>query len=493
MKEHSRIINLVNSKFYPLLLFVVSFVFVTLFSRSTSFLYVFEGGDPSVFKQMGMALIKGKILYVDYFDNKGCILYFIHALGLWLGGDFFILLMQAISLTITLVIWDKMLALYRDEKHRIIGLAIALVLLLCFYAAGDQSQEWCLPFASYPLLIYYRSRQENREICPKQFFLIGICASVITFIIVNNTIVILGFLVYLWFEYLWKKDFKRLFSSLLWLSLGFLIITCSILVYFYLKAGWYGVNEMMYASFFSNFEYLDYKSSRSISYILPYCLFIVAFSFLSIINMYKEKDIIIPTIIALVLFILTNGTLCNTYYLLALLPLCIVLLMTYDQKKHRKINTCLCLIALCGFYINFCNPVYLIVNDAILGKENERMVYEDFHHCFEQIPIQERDSVYNYNLIYFGTGLMQHEGYIQCNKVLFTSLTFILPKLWKEETSKLVVNPKWIMISFDKQYLNDDADFIKENYELFCSTHYVYFRNPKYNDEFDVHLYRRKD
>ena len=179
MKEHSRIINLVNSNFYPLLLFVVSFVFVTLFSRSTSFLYVFEGGDPSVFKQMGMALIKGKILYVDYFDNKGCILYFIHALGLWLGGDFFILLMQAISLTITLVIWDKMLALYRDEKHRIIGLAIALVLLLCFYAAGDQSQEWCLPFASYPLLIYYRSRQENREICPKQFFHMSVYKSLL--------------------------------------------------------------------------------------------------------------------------------------------------------------------------------------------------------------------------------------------------------------------------------------------------------------------------
>ena len=112
MKEQkSRISNLVNSKFYPLLLFVVSFVLVTLFSRSTSFLYAYEGGDPSVFKQMGLALLHGKTLYVDYFDNKGCILYFIHALGLWLGGDFFILLMQTLSLTVTLVIWDKMLAL----------------------------------------------------------------------------------------------------------------------------------------------------------------------------------------------------------------------------------------------------------------------------------------------------------------------------------------------------------------------------------------------
>ena len=98
-------------KLRGLLFFAVSFLFVMLFSRSTSFLYVFEGADPSVFKQMGLAVLKGKLLYVDYFDNKGCLLYLIHALGLWLGGDFFILLMQALSLTVTLLIWDKLLAL----------------------------------------------------------------------------------------------------------------------------------------------------------------------------------------------------------------------------------------------------------------------------------------------------------------------------------------------------------------------------------------------
>ena len=94
MNQQNRIATLVNSKFYPWLLFFVSFVFVALFSRSTSFLYIFEGADPSVFKQMGRAVLKGKILYIDYFDNKGCLLYFIHALGLWLGGDFDIMLMQ---------------------------------------------------------------------------------------------------------------------------------------------------------------------------------------------------------------------------------------------------------------------------------------------------------------------------------------------------------------------------------------------------------------
>ena len=175
MIERNYINSLVNSKLYPLLLFVISFVFVMLFSRSTSFLYVFEGADPSVFKQMGLAVLKGKTLYVDYFDNKGCILYLIHALGLWLGGDFALLLMQAISLTVTLIIWDKMLALYRSEKERLVCLGMALFMLLCFYGAGDQSQEWCLPYISYPLLVYFRAHRTKTEISSRQMFFIGLC------------------------------------------------------------------------------------------------------------------------------------------------------------------------------------------------------------------------------------------------------------------------------------------------------------------------------
>ena len=71
-----------NNWLQVLFFFLVSFVFVTLFSRSTSFLYLYEGGDPSIFKQMGLAILRGKTMYIDYFDNKGCLLYFIQALGL---------------------------------------------------------------------------------------------------------------------------------------------------------------------------------------------------------------------------------------------------------------------------------------------------------------------------------------------------------------------------------------------------------------------------
>ena len=232
MNQQKRITALVNSRFYPWLLGFMAMLFVTLFSRSTSFLYLFEGADPSIFKQMGRAVLGGKTMYIDYFDNKGCLLYFIHALGLWLGGDIILLLMQACSLTITLLIWTKMLALYRNANQRLAGLSVALILLLCFYGAGDQTQEWCLPFISYPLLVYFRAYKTETEIRPIQMFLIGLCLGVITFIQVNNACAFLGFVAWLWIQYLVKKDFKKLFSSILFFLCGWLIVAIPCVLYF---------------------------------------------------------------------------------------------------------------------------------------------------------------------------------------------------------------------------------------------------------------------
>ena len=41
-----------------------------------------SGDDCSVFLQMGLAISKGKIPYVDLFDHMGIILYWIQAVGI---------------------------------------------------------------------------------------------------------------------------------------------------------------------------------------------------------------------------------------------------------------------------------------------------------------------------------------------------------------------------------------------------------------------------
>ena len=492
MKEQNRIAYVVNSKFYPLLLFFVSFVFVTLFSRSTSFLYVFEGADPAIFKQMGLAVLKGKTLYVDYFDNKGCILYFIHAFGLWLGGNFGILALQILSLTLTLIIWDKILGLYRDERGRIVGLSIGLFLLFCYYGAGDQTQEWCLPFVSYPLLVYCRSIKDKSKIRMAQMFIIGICLGIITFIQINNTCLIIGFVAYSWIQYLSEKDFRNLLKSVASCIAGWMIIAIVCVLYFYLKSGGHGVYEMYYAMFLSNIEYVGIQQGRPWQYWLPYTVLVLLVIAIQILNYQHSKPFLIPVLISIALFVLTFGRRCNSFYLAAILPLFIINLATIDTADHKVANRWLfSLTAAFSVFVGIMS-FFHVINDLILRKEKEVVIYNSFHQCIQNIPEKDRDSIFNYNLFWHGYSMMQHENLLQCNRV---SVAFDLPTLMKEEASKPPVSPKWIMMSPNMKYYDNDASFILDNYELVDSLHYdrLYFNRPRIGNDLEILFFRRKD
>ena len=482
MNQQNHIATLVNSKLYPLLLFFVSFVFVVFFSRSTSFLYVYEGFDAAIFKQMGLAVLKGKTLYVDYFDNKGCILYFINALGLWIGGNFAILLMQTLSLTVTLLIWDKMLAFYRTEKERLVCLGIALVLLLGFYDGGDLSEEWCLPFASYPILVYLKSLNTQKDLRKGDMFAIGICFGIIAFIRINNASPFLGFIVYLFLIWLLKKDFKKFFSMLFYFLFGIAFIAGSCVLYFYLKAGTDGVSEMLYGAFLSYFEYFDYNIQQTTLHFVSYILFVVVFITLLCINTIQQKEILIPTLISYAVFVISSGTRCFTHYLMALLPLLVVGFMTIDFKQHRRINLVLTIIATILLANYLIRPVGFFFNDLILQKEPFKTSYSKFHDCIQEIPETERDSIYNYNLSGIGAGMMQHEGLLQCNRVLYSPLAFHLPTLHNEEVSKPFIMPKWVLLSGDKLLYQDDVSFILENYDLID----YFYHNTQYIDGLNI-------
>lgn len=473
-------------------LFLVSFVFVTLFSRATSFLYVFEGADPSIFKQMGLALLKGKTLYIDYFDNKGCLLYFIHALGLWLGGNFVILLMQALSLTFTMAIWNKMLALYRNRRQRIICLGIALFLLACFYGAGDQTQEWCLPFISYPLLVFIRAYKDKLDVRPGQMPLVGLCFGIITFIQVNNAVAFLGFVAYLWIQYLHHKDFGKLFRSVGCFLAGWFIIAIPCVLYFYFKAGWYGVTEMVYASFLSNFEYIGIQHHVQWFHWIPYTLFLIASLLLNGINFQKQRVLWFPMLIAWILFVGTFGRLCNNFYLMALLPLSVLTmaLMRFDGSRIMKLTFAGVMVGSAAFMgsIGF----FHVINDLVFQNEKEVAIYKSFHRCIENIPQSERDSIFNYNLFWHGYSMMQHEGILQCNRV---SLAYNLPTLMEEESLKPLSKPQWVLLSFDLPIYESDAIFILKNYDFVDRFYYdrIYLKSPRIGNEFTVTLLRRRE
>ena len=71
-----------------LLLCFLSFIFLAFFSVSTSFLYDYPKSiDSHVYQVIGKLWNEGYLPYVDVWDHKGPVIYFINAIGYALTGN----------------------------------------------------------------------------------------------------------------------------------------------------------------------------------------------------------------------------------------------------------------------------------------------------------------------------------------------------------------------------------------------------------------------
>lgn len=481
---------LVDSRWYYAFLALVSFVFVLLFSRATSPLYAYVGYDAAIFKQMGMAILKGKTIYLDYFDNKGCLLYFLHALCLWLGGDFVILVFQAISLTISLILLDKIISLYKDGATRLYVLLAALVLLLCFYEGGDLTEEWSLPFICYPLYAFLKAYKNDKSLKTSELYYIGLCFGIIAFLRINNAVPFCGFLVCLIIGYLIKKQWKEFIINALSFVGGVLTIAVPCFLYFYIKAGAEGVYWMVYGTFLSGFEYLGVSFKVPVMVCLCYFFVVSLFLLAQIISLKKEKSLLIPIIIAYLLFALGFGTKCLEHYQIVMIPLYVLCILSIDIRFKLALG--LVSVVLLLFLVR---PFGFLFVEVVAGNDKFAKVNSDFHEIVKEIPEHEIDSIYNYNTDLLGCGLMCSEKTLQCNKVLYSTLSFMLKTLNDERKTVEEERPLWIMI-YRGMVMPSDMPYIRDNYEQRFVLHYDtrYLKNLSgFGMEKDVYFFRRKD
>lgn len=88
-----------SSSKLTIILLICSIIFVTCFSYCTSPLYkYYYGGDSAQFLTIGKLWYDGKVPFIDVFDHKGPLIFFIDMLGYYIGGGqkFGIVIIQVI-------------------------------------------------------------------------------------------------------------------------------------------------------------------------------------------------------------------------------------------------------------------------------------------------------------------------------------------------------------------------------------------------------------
>ena len=197
IKEHIFNNKTAHSAIKYMAVFLVSFLFLLVFSLWTSPFYKnWYGCDASFFTMAGRAILNGYVPYRDFFDLKGPYFFFIEALGqLIVKGRTGAFVMQVLALFATLIIMIKTCRLFLSCKKT----AVIVSLFLFFHAAtlwgGNTLEEFMLPLNLLAIYLTVKDIKGNARIRPLTAMITGGCFGVILFAKVTVAAPIIGLVI----------------------------------------------------------------------------------------------------------------------------------------------------------------------------------------------------------------------------------------------------------------------------------------------------------
>jgi len=146
---------------------LLSALFLLICTKSSP-LYPFNDWvDTNASFTMGKAMMNGRVLYRDIFDQRGPLLYFLYGMGYLISHTTFIgiFIFEVLSFAIFLFFCYKSFNLYLDKHYSFIVLPLIsfLVLNLRSFSHGGSPEEFCLPLLSFSL--FCLMRHDTKSLC----------------------------------------------------------------------------------------------------------------------------------------------------------------------------------------------------------------------------------------------------------------------------------------------------------------------------------------
>jgi len=206
--------------------FVVA-IGVLLFTSKNSFFYPFNDWvDANAFFTVGKGIFRGVIPYLDVFEQKGLLLYLLYGIGSLISYNSFhgVFIVEVILFSIFLYYIGKIVSLLFCDKVNYIVLPL-FSLLVCtspFFVHGGSAEEICFPFIAVSLYYFVR-HFEKKEMSYKEIVLNGVMAGCVFMIKYTVTGFWIGFILFLFIDYLLRRDFKKAFLGGIYFILGMVI------------------------------------------------------------------------------------------------------------------------------------------------------------------------------------------------------------------------------------------------------------------------------
>ena len=390
-----------------LILLLIAISFVTIISTSTSPLYLYvENLDSQVFQLIGKYWAKGHVPYVDLWDQKGPIIYFINAIGFWATGT-----KTGVYLIQILCLYADLLILYRIFHRRLFWqntwttLCIFVFALAQLYGGGNGVEEYLLPFlilgfyAQYKWINTFSSDGKAKH----PFIHAALYGFILAFSLLTrltNALGICAGVAFIGIVLIWKREWKNLAYNIISFVLGFAILFVPFAVYFHMHDAF---GEMWYATILFNIEYASNASnivttkSFLLNLISPLCAyFLITTAVILGIKRKYMKCLFYLTIttVPLLWILSSNGF---AHYSLICIPYFMIAIIEIASLKGRG-NTPWIQVAFSSLIFICCTFVYarnIHKGYFYSSCEKDVVFYKTF---IDKIPEEERDSFIAYNI-----------------------------------------------------------------------------------------------
>jgi len=509
IKRQVKIVDpIFENKWFYVVLLPLAALFVLFYSYTTSPFYVNEGMDSCIFKSMGLALLQGKTPYVDFFDHKGPILYFINACGQWLiPGRLGVFLLQIIAETIVFVFFYKTIRLFLNGTLSFIVLLATLCIYGGLYEEGNQCEEWmlvgiapCFYFTCNILL-----RKGWRKLTDCYGLIMGVLFGWTFFIRPNDAVSLIGGCMFGMFLYeIFLHEKKNAIKNALYFVISFSCITIPILVFFASRDAlsdlYFGMIQYnsAYAGGIGNMLRSCTEPTKMTFFLLVVTMCLLAYN--------SDKKVVLWALIPVtILAWILTGSKFFPHYLISFVPLFMLFFVFLaSQKRLTTILMALCVLY-CSSHASPIPYLFRAQNElywryaSLLHPQTANQIgeynsfYKETEALLDRVPIQEQDSIWNYNLAwrtnefsYFS--LFWHHQIVQCNRVPYYPMNMANPE-FREMESIERKKPLWIMLTHNYDKYDSEYEYWKEEYP-YIHTNYVLVERTDASI-CDIELYRR--
>ena len=232
-------------------LFLGILVLIILIPNSPHFKPI-SGDDQAVFVNIGDHILEGEIPYLDHFDNKGPLTFYINAMGLALRPDglWGTWAIQIPFLFFAALLGFKAMSKVFSQKAALFGSVVWIVNVAQSLRGGNYSEEYAILFQFATLLFFILSEENRKKI--RYPMLMGVSFALAFLLRPNNIGIPLSILILLGISFIVnKKNRAMAIRRILFILLGFVAVLGVVAIYF-LSVG--ALDELIDAVFVYNFS-----------------------------------------------------------------------------------------------------------------------------------------------------------------------------------------------------------------------------------------------